>query len=1015
MRLRSLLFLLAAPPTVLLVAFLGATIRSEATFAARVEQVQAARDSISALETLSRRQPNAAYLDAATTAALRESLDAERHVLENAELVVGSESNLLVRIALTGKLIDRDVPAIRSRTHAIEIGLGSIALLVVIMSASTPMVVSRRIITPIVDLTAAAEGVSQGHLAVPIQQRAVGEIRDLHQGFCKMTERLANVAAAQEANAQTLRDGERDQRHLAARLNHLLSSGPAVVFNLSLETPQRVTFMSGNVLQHVGYSASEFIDKPEFYLSLIHPHDAPVLEAGRRYAIDQGRDSQVCRLRRADGLYRWLHTETQLVSDDNDVPVEIVGWWMDVTEACEAAEAHVAAREAAERAREAAESASQAKSDFLANMSHEIRTPMNGVLGMLELALDLEMPSDQREYLEIAHSSAEALLSVINDVLDFSKIEAGKMELDNTAFCLADMLEETLSTLTLRAHSKGLELALRIAPDVPAGVFGDATRLRQIITNLVGNAVKFTETGEVVVEASVESATAGTATLLLSVRDTGIGIPRAKQETIFEEFSQADSSTTRRFGGTGLGLAIVTRLVGLFDGHIWVESAPNVGSTFHVRLAFDIAALPPGAAETASVDLTGVPVLVVDDNATNRLILENMLTRWGMIPTVVASGSAALGLLRREPPGPPHFRLLIVDAQMPEMDGFGIMSHVRAADGWCKRTIMMLSSSGFHEGVQRCRDAGIELHVTKPVRSAELRASICNMLSSVGNADGVGAGAHPKVPAITKAALPQPVNESLVPLRVLLAEDNAVNRRLAVALLARRNTVVTVATDGREAIDAWAPGRFDIVLMDIQMPELDGLEVTRLIRSREADDEHLPIIALTARAMSGDREKCIEAGMDGYVTKPLRAPELMAELDRVTAAVTARAAERGAAADMAFDLATLRENTAHDESLIGELITLFQHDAPNYLERIRCAAKGTDGRELEHAAHALKGSASAICAHRVAAAAQVLEQATHDGDLTSADALVATLSERLAELNAVLTSGPLDRKLALAS
>jgi CheY-like chemotaxis protein/two-component sensor histidine kinase len=589
------------------------------------------------------------------------------------------------------------------------------------------------------------------------------------------------------------------------------------------------------------------------------------------------------------------------------------------------------------------------------------------------------------------------------------------MELDNTAFAVADVLEETLGSLALRAHNKGLELALKIAPDVPAGIIGDATRLRQIITNLVGNAVKFTESGEVVVDVSLESGTAGTATLLFAVSDTGVGIPRSKQETIFEAFSQADSSMTRKFGGTGLGLAIVTRLVGLFDGHIWVSSKPDVGSTFYVRLEFDVASLPARDANPARIDLSGVPVLVVDDNATNRSILQSMLSRWGMRPTVVASGPAALELLKGEQAGRSRFRLLLVDSQMPEMDGFTFVTRARANDPHGKPAIMMLSSATFHDDVRRCHEAGIENHATKPVREGELKNAIRQLLAGAERAPAASA------PGLEIAKLSGAgsisASDASVELRVLLAEDNPVNRRLATALLERRNAKVTIAVDGREALDAWAPGRFDVVLMDIQMPELDGLEVTRLIRAREADDEHLPIIALTARAMSGDREKCLEAGMDGYISKPLRAPELKAELDRIAAIVSARraAAQASDRAIMPFDRVSLSDNAGNDEGLVRELITLFQDDALTYLARIRAAAAGGDALELQRAAHALKGSSGAICAGRVASAALAVELAARDGNLTSVCALVDALAGRLSELDAALVVEGLGRKLALAS
>jgi len=849
------------------------------------------------------------------------------------------------------------------------------------LSLGVTLVVLRSGVRPLRALAASARRFGQGEYGVRISLEGPPETAQCIEAFNSMADNIESLLAS-------LRRSEEKNRLLALQVEQ---SSDAI---FSHDQSGVVTSWNLGAARLYGYPAAEAIGRPLRELDLWHARGVNADAAGYAGQRALPASFETCAKTKAGQLVEVSVVATPF-RDEAGRPMGELTIVRDIS--------------ALKQKEAAAEAANRAKSEFLATMSHEIRTPMNGVIGMTSLLLDSELTREQRDYAETVHRSGEALLAIINDILDFSKIEAGRLELEPVPFALRETLAENIKTLASLAHAKSLELAYEIRSAVPDDLVGDTGRIGQILVNLVGNAIKFTERGEVAVRVDAEAVTAETVTVRVSVQDTGIGIAPEKSRLIFDAFAQADASTTRRFGGTGLGLAICRRLVERMGGRIWLDSELGRGSTFHFTLVLERAPAPvPRRVAAPSHSLQALPVLAADDNATNRRLLEAMLSSWGVAPTIVENGRAALTALERARAEGRPFQLVLLDARMPDLDGFAVAERIRRDPALAGVTMMLLTSDVVSGDLARCRTLGVARHLVKPFTPSELLNSILLAL---------GQSIEPAAPSTA------PRDAASRRLHVLVAEDNAVNQRVIVRLLEKMGHIPIVAYNGQEALDAYESRPFDVVLMDVQMPVMDGLTATQMIRQSEARHpgrRRLPIMALTAYAMRGDRERCLAAGMDEYLTKPVKPEELSAALNRlVEASASTEGAARGAAApvpreavrseaapvvtadaalEAGFDFSAALNYVGGDRALLDELLGIFVEDAPLRMEAIRRALAGREAADLTREAHTIKGALKVIGAATAAGLAQGLEALGRDGNMGEADKLAAALEREIDRL-----------------
>jgi PAS domain S-box-containing protein len=893
----------------------------------------------------------------------------------------------------------------RLSQYASIVGLVLVASLLVAFLLSA--LLQRLISKPILRLAQAARFVAEKkNYGVRAIKKSNDEIGQLIDGFNDMLAQIqsrdAALRQARDDLDQRVRERTRElQLQIAERrrAEQALWESEQLFSQIALNASDalyvvdvksgRVDYF-GEVDKMLGYPEGEFPRTKQAWETNLHPDDRTrIIEAFSHSCRSGVPFEEEYRFRRRDDSFIYVADRGKPIYDMTGNVSKFIGAFSDVSRRKQA-------EQELQQTKEEAEAANRAKSQFLANMSHEIRTPMNGIIGMTALTLGTDLNEEQRSFLITVKECADHLLALINDILDFSKIEAGKFTLDPVSFDLRRSLDEMLSSVAVRAQQKGLELLCHVPPEVPLALVGDEGRLRQVLVNLLGNAIKFTSRGEVLLRVTVESQTLNEVLLHFTVIDTGIGIPPEKQCIIFDPFTQADGSTTRAYGGTGLGLAICAQLVELMGGDICVCSEPGQGSQLHFTARFELQKSPALPAPAPITDLMDISVLVVDDNASHRRILVETLAYWKMKPTAAESGKAALHALERAAGSRTRFGLVLLDAGLVDTNGFSLAARIRANRSLGTPIVMMLTTASQLEDVARCRELGVAGSVTKPIRPTELADALRTALGTLA----------PRVakPSRSPAIASQRTQH---PLRILLAEDHPINQRLARRLLEGWGHTVSLAVTGKQAIAMWEEKAFDLIIMDVQMPEMCGIEATRALREREKrSGGHVPIVAMTAHAIVGDRERCLKAGMDDYIAKPIDPERLFALIEGIACPLVEAEAIvlDEAAGELVWDQQALLQRVQGDAHLLKEITDLFLVDYPVILTRVRTSLERGDAPGIEQAAHTLAGLVANFGAERAHGAAQQLEQMGRDRDLRGAVALVEILEQELTRLGPALAA-----------
>lgn len=860
-----------------------------------------------------------------------------------------------------------------------------ISVLVLLLASGLSIALARTIVHPIRTLQEGVSRFGQGEFTLRLPVTSDNELGQLAHEFNSMAESINQKGRELQQNASQLELRVQERTRTLKRQADLLElAHDAIIVRRADGT---IDYWNHGARETYGWSHNDA--RGRTLHDLLKTQFPVVQEKFNSELLKAGRWEGELTHTRRDGRVIVVASRQAVRYDEKGNAVAILEINSDISDR-KFAESQLT------RAKEAAEAATNAKSDFLANMSHEIRTPMNGVIGLTNLVLKTPLSSRQREYLGLIKGSADSLLRLLNDILDFSKMEARKLELDVIEFDVRELIGNTLKAFSASANEKKIELIHHVMPDIAQWIKGDPGRLAQIIVNLTGNALKFTREGEVVLRVTQQSRDKTNVVLRFSVSDSGIGISKEQQDYIFSAFAQADSSTTREYGGTGLGLAIVAQLVELMHGKVWVDSVPGKGTTFYFTAQFALSAQhypKPARHSEQLASLANLAILVVDDNRTNRMILAEILSNWTMHPVLAADAEQALHLLKQQAELKQPFPVILLDAQMPNLNGFELAETIKANPALDGATIMMLSASDLDDDIARCRHIGIEHFLHKPVKQSEL-------FDAIATATGSAAIDRPSTSDKHSGAL----QSNTRVLHVLIAEDNLINQRLASDILLERGHTFMIANNGIEALALYDQHAFDVILMDGQMPEMDGYQAAREIRRREqGSDRHIRIIAVTAHAMKEDRALCLAAGMDDYVTKPIDADHLIAriewqdEREPSPLAVSIPAALPPSSA-VIFDRPGALKRVRGKVALLKELIAVLLQDLPHTLAEIDTAAANGDANQLERTAHRLRGAASTICADAVTEAARQIERLGRAQMLAEAPGAVNNLHLQVANL-----------------